>query len=107
MHLYWSQKYVEAEAQFRQSVKYYDKDARYQYFLGFSLLHQRTRQKRDAAIFAFETGARLEAKAVLTNPSATREVNQSLERIQGELRQYLNQYRYRPSTEPETKKEVE
>jgi hypothetical protein len=44
---------------------------------------------------------------VLTNPYATREVNQSLERIQGELRQLLNYYRYRPSTEPEAKREVE
>ncbi len=107
MHLYWSKKYEEAEAQFRQSVKYYDKDARYQYFLGLAQLHQRTKVKRDAAIYSFEVGARLEAKAVLTNPYATREVNQSLERIQGELRQLLNYYRYRPSTEPEAKKEVE
>ena len=90
-----------------QAIKFYDKDARYQYYLGFALLQQKSRDKRDSAIFAFEKGAQLEANAVQSNPFATREINQSLERIQGELRELLNQYRYRPATEPETKKETE
>ena len=39
-----------------------------------------------------------------TNPDAVREINASLERIQGELRQYLNGFRYDAKlTEPETK----
>ena len=36
-----------------------------------------------------------------TNPEAVREINASLERIQGELRQTLNSHRYKASAEPE------
>ncbi len=104
IHFYWSKQYPQAEAQFRQAVKYYDKDARFQYYLGLSQLQQKTKLKRDAAIYSFEQGARLEAKLASTNPDAVREVNASLERIQGELRQYLNSYRYKAmSTEPEAR----
>ncbi len=114
-HLFWKamlnptaktalQDFKEAEAQFLQAIKYYDKDARYQYYLGFAQLQQKSRNKRDSALFAFEKGARMEAAAVQSNPFAAREINQSLERVQGEMREMLNQYRYRPSTEPETKK---
>jgi hypothetical protein len=104
MHFYWTKQYPQAEAQFRQAVKYYDKDARYQYYLGLSQLLQKTKLKRDAAIFSFETGARLEAKMASTNPDAVREINASLERVQGELRQYLNGHRYKAkSGEPEAK----
>ncbi len=95
IHLYWAKQYPEAEAQFRQAVKYYHIDARYQYYLGLSQLGQRTIKKRDAAIFSLEQGARLEAKAAATNPFAVREINASLERVQGELRQYLNGIRYK------------
>ena len=104
IHLYWSKQYPQAEEHFRQAVKYYDKDARFQYYLGLSQLQQKTRLKRDAAIYSFEQGARLEAKLASVNPDAVREVNASLERIQGELRQHLNSYRYKAtSTEPEAK----
>jgi len=119
VHLYWkgasnpksataAQDFKDAEGQFFQAIKYYDKDARYQYFLGMAQIQQKTKAKRDAAIFAFEQGARIEARTVQSNPFATREINQSLERVQGEMRQLINLYRYRPSTEPETtKKDVE
>lgn len=95
MHFYWAKKYPDAETHFRQAVKYYDKDARYQYYLGLAQWAQKTKAKRDAAIFSFEQGARLEAKAASTNPLAVREINASLERIQGQLRQQLNSYRYK------------
>lgn len=99
IHLYWSKQYPEAEAQFRQAVKYYDRDARYQYYLGLSQLAQKTQKKRDAGIYSIEQGARLESRTVTTNPFAAREINASLERIQGELRQYLNGIRYKVQAE--------
>ncbi len=95
MHFYWAKNYTDAETHFRQAVKYYDKDARYQYYLGLSQWAQKTKLKRDAAIYSFEQGARLEAKAASTNPLAAREINASLERIQGKLREELNGYRYK------------
>jgi hypothetical protein len=104
MHFYWSKQYPQAEAQFRQAVKYFAKDARFQYYLGLAQLQQKTKLKRDAAIYFFEQGARLEAKLGATNPDAVREINASLERIQGELRQHLNSYRYKAtSADPEPK----
>ena len=78
-------------AQFTQAVRWYNQDARYQYFLGLSQLAQKTNVKRDAAIFSFEQGARIEAK----QPMRVGEINASLERIQGELRQVLNSHRYK------------
>jgi tetratricopeptide (TPR) repeat protein len=101
-HLYWSGKYADAEAQFKKSVQYFDKDARFQYFLGLAQYHQKTKSKRDAAYFAWEQGARLEAKAA-TNPFAVREINASLERVQGNERQLLNSYRYKAAEEVEAK----
>ncbi|MSQ93754.1 MAG: hypothetical protein EXR98_04270 [Gemmataceae bacterium] len=95
MHHYWAKKYPEAEAQFQQAVKYYERDARYFYYAGLAQIAQKTKLKRDVAIYSFEQGARLEAKAASTNPLAVREINASLERIQGELRQQLNSYRYK------------
>jgi hypothetical protein len=104
IHYYWSKEYLQAEAQFRQAVKYYDKDARYYYYLGLAQLQQKTKSKRDAAIYSFEQGALLEAKMASINPDSVREINAGLERIQGELRQYLNTFRYKAkSAEPEAK----
>ncbi|MBI2809132.1 MAG: hypothetical protein HYX68_29470 [Planctomycetes bacterium] len=95
LHFFWAKNYIEAEKQFHQAVKYYEKDARYQYFLGMSQLAQKTRKQRDAAVFSFEKGASLEAKASSTNPLVVRDVNASLERVQGPLRQYINTFRYK------------
>jgi hypothetical protein len=96
LHLYWTRNYAEAEIQFKQAVQYYNQDARYQYFLGLSLLPQKGSLKRDAAYHAFETGARLEA----ANRPSMGEVNASLERIQGPLRNYLNSFRQRALLAP-------
>ena len=63
IHYYWAKNYVQAEVQFKQAVKYFDRDARYQYYLGLAMLQQPTKFKRDAAYFAFEKGAQLEAEA--------------------------------------------
>ena len=97
-HYYWAKQYPQAEAQFAQALKYYDRDARFEYFLGLAQLHQKTKLKRDAAMFSFERGAHLEARAAANNPDAVRDINASLERIQGELRQYLNSQRYKART---------
>jgi hypothetical protein len=101
-HLFWAGKYADAEAQFKKAVGLFDKDARFQYFLGLAQYHQKTKAKRDAAYFAWEQGARLEAKAA-TNPFAVREINASLERVQGNERQLLNSYRYKAAEEAEVK----
>lgn len=104
MHLYWSMDYEKAEAQFKSAVRYFDRDARYQYYLGLSQLAQKTKLKRDAAYYAFEVGARLEAKAVTSNPYAARDINMSLERIQGPVREVLNSFRVKAlDPEAETK----
>jgi tetratricopeptide (TPR) repeat protein len=91
LHYFWAQRYAEAEQQFNRAVAYYGQDARYQYFLGLSLLAQGGKLRRDNAAYAIEQGARLEAS---NRPSST-EVNAALERLQGEMRQLLNAYRTR------------
>jgi TolA-binding protein len=102
LHLYWEKKFSDAEAQFRQAVRYFDKDARYWYFMG---LAQHQQKKKADAIYSFDKGAKLETLAAQSNPDAVRDVNVSLERIQGELRQLLNTYRYKAATgEVEEKK---
>ena len=89
LHYYWEKKYPEAEEQFKAAIGYFKKDPRYHYYLGLSRLPQKGKLKRDGAIFAFEQGARLEQE----NPQSGYEVNASLERVQGELRNQLNRYR--------------
>ena len=101
-HLYWAKKYPEAEAQFKKAATLFDKDARYHYFLGLAQYQQKTKAKRDAAFYAWEQGARLETKSA-TNPFAVREINASLERVQGNERQLLNSYRYKAAEEVEAK----
>ena len=87
--LYFAKKYPEAEAHFKQAVSYFDQSAVYMYFFGLSQLAQNTRAKRDAADYSLTRAGKLEARGY---PSWA-EVNVSLERIQGELRQHLNRYR--------------
>jgi hypothetical protein len=91
LHLYWAQKYPEAEMQFKQALDYFGQDARYAYFLGLAQLAQKGKLKRDQAYFSFERGALLEAQ----NRPGIGEINMSLERIQGNLRQLLNAYRFK------------
>lgn len=94
LHHYWEGRFAEAEAQLKQAVGYFDQDARYQYFLGLAQLAQGTKLKRDQAYYSFEKGARLEAAG---RPGVA-EVNGSLERVQGNLRQLLNDFRIRVLT---------
>jgi tetratricopeptide (TPR) repeat protein len=86
---FWAKKYADAEAQFEQAVQYYDQDARYWYFLGMSRYLQGTKEKQMAAEFAFGEGAFLEKQ----RKPGTRDINISLERVQGEMRTVLNNYR--------------
>jgi cellobiose-specific phosphotransferase system component IIA len=91
LHLFWERKYSQAETAFKKAVELFGQDARYQYFLGLAQLNQRTMAKRSEAEYSFEQGARLEA----VNRPTVAEVNLSLERIQGGLRDYLNGFRQR------------
>ncbi len=88
LYYYWNDKFDLAENEFKTAVGYNGQDARLHYFLGLARLEQGTRPKRESAIFSFEQGAALEAKQ-----RSTEEVNASLERIQGPLRQKLDSYR--------------
>ncbi len=91
LHLYWARQYPEAEVQFKQAIDYFNQDARYVYFLGLAQLAQKSLLKRDQAYYSFERGAQLEAQS---RPGIA-EINMSLERVQGELRQLLNSYRFK------------
>ena len=82
LHLFYEKKHADAEAQFRQAIAYFDKDARYYYFLGLAQLEQKTRTKRDAAYYAWEQASRLEANG---RPRSD-EVNRAVERVQGARR---------------------
>lgn len=89
LHFFYDKKYADAEVQFRQAIAYFDKDARYYYFLGLAQLEQHTKIKRDAAYYAWEQASRLEANS---RPRSD-EVNIALERIQGSRRTLLDSYR--------------
>jgi hypothetical protein len=89
LHYYWNKRYAKAEENFKAAVGFFKEDARYYYFLGLARYHQKGQLKRDAAVFALEQGARMEAD---NHPSAS-EVNLSLERVQGNLRRFVDQFR--------------
>jgi hypothetical protein len=89
LEFFWAKKYPQAEDEFKKAVSAYDQDARYRYFLGLSRYLQNTNEKKAQAEFDFEQGVRLEAAR---KPGA-REINSSLERIQGEVRRVLSGYR--------------
>ncbi len=86
---YWNVDHRRAEQMFQKAVQAYSLDARYYYWLGLSQLAQQTREKRDFSAVNFERGAKLETA---NRPTMT-EINASLERVQGELRQYINTFR--------------
>ena len=89
LEYFWNKNYTEAEEQFKTAVSLFDQDARYRYFLGLARYLQNTPQKKTQAGFDFEQGAHLEG----ARQPSTREINASLERIQGQLRRVLNSYR--------------
>lgn len=97
LHLYWGRKYVEAETEFKQALRFYKDDARYHYYLGLAMLGQKGTVKRDAAYYAFEQGARLE----VANRPSIGEVNTSIERLQGPLRTVLDHFRQKALTSQE------
>jgi tetratricopeptide (TPR) repeat protein len=87
---YFSRKYPEAEAHFKQAVTYTADYAPYMYFLGLSQIQQNTRLKRSAADYIFIKAGKLEAKG---GANSFQQVNIHLDRIQGELREHLDRYR--------------
>jgi tetratricopeptide (TPR) repeat protein len=94
LHLYWTNRYPEAETEFKQAIDLFSQDARYFYYLGLSQLGQKSKLKRDQGYYSFEKGAQLEA---INRPSIV-EINTSLERVQGDDRRLLNTYRNRSAT---------
>jgi len=87
LRLFQSLRYADAEKEFAQAVASNPHDARYRYFLGLSQLSQSGKQEQ--ATENFRQGAKQEEQS---RPSRAL-VNVALERIQGEQRQALNQYR--------------
>jgi hypothetical protein len=83
---YWSGAYARAEEQFQAAIRNDNQDARYHYYLGLARWPQ---GKRDAARNAFERGAELERD----NRPAREAINALLERVQGSLRQEVDQFR--------------
>jgi hypothetical protein len=92
LDFFWAKRYSDAEGELVKAVVSYDEDARYRYFLGMARYMQGTTDKRLLAGQDFEKGVQLERAR---HPSA-REVNASLERVQGSLRSLIEGYRERP-----------
>jgi tetratricopeptide (TPR) repeat protein len=88
---YWNGKYEQAEEEFKEAVRFFEKDARYFYYLGLSQLMQKP-SKAGAATESFRLGKRLEDQG---NPDKE-EVNHALERVQGEPRKVLGRLRQKP-----------
>ncbi len=86
VHLYFEGKYPQAEGQFLKAIFYHKNDARYHYFLGLARHAQKSQSKEILAEHSIKAGAFLEIQDLPTS----REINLSLERVQGPLRQYLN-----------------
>jgi tetratricopeptide (TPR) repeat protein len=97
LFFYWQGQYDRAETEFKEAISNYAQDARYHYFLGLARLAEGAEPKRSAAVSDLEQGARLEAES---RPGSA-QVNASLERIQGPLRRYLDNYRHRVSVAAE------
>jgi tetratricopeptide (TPR) repeat protein len=79
-------RFDKAEKEFVQTVRFYNKDARYWYYLGLSRWIQ---GKETDAIDALKTGAVLETQG----KPATRAVSDSLERVQGGIRGAIERFR--------------
>jgi len=88
---FWAKRYPDAEIEFVKAIGFSDDDARYRYFLGLSRYVQGSAEKKKMADLDFEKGAQLE----MSRHPSVREVNSSLERIQGDLRRVLAGYRER------------
>gem|GEM_PF-2463599 len=86
LRAFFERRYTDAIKQLTKATQDNPNDARYWYFLGLSA--QELGNTADAEV-AFKKGAALEAKYL---PS-TREIANSLERVQGPARRELNKYR--------------
>jgi hypothetical protein len=91
LDFFWARRYAEAESEFVKAISYYDDDARYRYFLGMSRYWQGSTDKTRLAQVDFQKGAQLER---LRHPGV-RDVNSSLERVQGDMRKVIDSYRER------------
>ncbi len=89
LHYFWERRFKQAEENFTQAVSYYREDARYHYFLALAITSQGDKKREKSVAFHMKEGARLEA---FGRPGKA-EVNASLERLQGSMRQTLNEYR--------------
>ncbi len=98
LNFFASRNYADAEKELLSAVENDNADARYYYFLGLSRLAQR---KRSLAVEDFDAGARLER---LGRPERAT-VSAALERVQGPMREVLNDVRKRPSREAAKGKE--
>jgi Tetratricopeptide repeat len=85
LHWYYDRNYVNAEKEFLDAVRNDALDARYHYFLGLARLAQNKQEGNED----FAQGARLEAQ---DRPSRAA-VSAALERVQGPMRQALNDAR--------------
>jgi hypothetical protein len=83
---FWAGAYAQAEERFLEAIRNDGRDARYHYYLGLCRWAQ---GKRAAARRDFERGAELERQ----DRPARAAVNAALERIQGNLRQEVDQFR--------------
>jgi hypothetical protein len=86
LHEFWQGQYGAAEDDFAKAVAAYDQDARYYYYLGLS---RQIQGKEREARRDIEKGVRLESE----NRPGSRMVNASIERLQGQWRSYLDEYR--------------
>lgn len=86
LYRFHSDRFADAEIEFLAAIRVNPQDARYWYYLGLSRYLQ---GKLDQAEADFQTGAKLERRGL----PATRQINASLERVQGPLRRTLNSYR--------------
>jgi tetratricopeptide (TPR) repeat protein len=83
---YWAGAYARAEEQFLNAIRHDNRDARYYYYLGLS---RWSRGKRATAERDFQRAADLERQG----RPARSAVNAALERIQGNARQEVDQFR--------------
>ncbi|MCI0640182.1 MAG: hypothetical protein L0Y72_14885 [Gemmataceae bacterium] len=94
LHLFWTKKYAAAEDQFKQALDYYGHDARYFYYLGLAQLAQKSAAKREAAHQAFDKAVKLE----LDRRPDVAVVNYSLERLPGDMRAMIHEWRQKAVT---------
>jgi tetratricopeptide (TPR) repeat protein len=95
LHFYFDGKYQDAEAEFQKAILHHKNDARYHYYLGLSQHAQKSKKKESAAEHNIKQGAYLEVQDLPT----PREINLSLERVQGSLRHYLNDIKQKAKLE--------